>query len=56
MPNIGKYMLRVLDGESNGPDKDKAWAWKTKAELDAASPSARREFRDAEDVESTSRL
>ncbi|CAK4031370.1 related to FAD-dependent oxidoreductase [Lecanosticta acicola] len=28
MPIIGKYMLNVLKGESNGPEKDQAWAWK----------------------------
>lgn len=29
-------MLKVLDGQSNGPEKDKAWGWKSSAELEAA--------------------
>lgn len=29
-------MLNVLDGQSNGPEKDKAWGWKSSAELEAA--------------------
>ncbi|KAF2165553.1 hypothetical protein M409DRAFT_24406 [Zasmidium cellare ATCC 36951] len=29
MPVAGKYMINILDGESNGEDKDRAWAWKT---------------------------
>lgn len=29
MPVIGKYMINVLDGESNGQAKDKAWGWKS---------------------------
>lgn len=28
LPIAGKYMLNVLDGESNGPERDKAWSWK----------------------------
>ncbi|KAK7705306.1 hypothetical protein SLS64_008143 [Diaporthe eres] len=36
LPNIGKYMLNVLKGQSNGPEKDKAWGWKSSAELEAA--------------------
>ncbi|KAI3399563.1 hypothetical protein diail_6202, partial [Diaporthe ilicicola] len=42
LPNIGKYMLNVLSGESNGPEKDKAWGWKTGAELDAARKGNKR--------------
>lgn len=30
-------MLNVLDEQSNGPEKDKAWGWKSSAELEAAS-------------------
>lgn len=29
-------MLNVLNGQSNGSEKDKAWGWKSSAELDAA--------------------
>lgn len=28
LPNIGKYVVNVLGGKSNGHDKDEAWAWK----------------------------
>lgn len=56
MPNIGKYMLNVLDGKSNGSEKDKAWGWKTKAELEAAPHPVRKELKDFEDVTSISRL
>ena len=30
LPIIGKYVVKVLKGESNGEEKDKAWKWKTK--------------------------
>lgn len=36
LPNIGKYMLNILNGQSNGSEKDKAWGWKSNAELEAA--------------------
>lgn len=49
MPNIGKYMMKVLNGESNGSEKDKAWGWKSKAELRTPSQFARKELRDFED-------
>ncbi|KAI9711544.1 MAG: hypothetical protein M1820_002108 [Bogoriella megaspora] len=29
LPNIGGYVTKVLNGESNGSEKDKAWMWKT---------------------------
>ena len=29
LPNIGSYVCRVLEGLSNGEEKDQAWAWKT---------------------------
>lgn len=29
MPVAGKYMINILNGESNGAEKDKAWGWKT---------------------------
>ncbi|KAI1617824.1 FAD dependent oxidoreductase [Exophiala viscosa] len=28
LPNIGRYVVNVLNGKSNGQEKDKAWAWK----------------------------
>ncbi|KAK7179014.1 hypothetical protein DPSP01_013156 [Paraphaeosphaeria sporulosa] len=33
MPNAGKYLLNVLNGESNGEEKDRAWKWKSEEEL-----------------------
>lgn len=29
LPIIGKYIVNVLKGESNGEEKDKAWKWKS---------------------------
>ncbi|PYH48127.1 NAD(P)/FAD-dependent oxidoreductase [Aspergillus saccharolyticus JOP 1030-1] len=29
LPTIGRYVVNVLQGVSNGPEKDAAWAWKT---------------------------
>lgn len=29
LPNFGKYMLNVLQGISNGEEKDRAWSWKS---------------------------
>jgi len=29
LPNIGRYVLNVLEAKSNGPAKDEAWQWKT---------------------------
>ncbi|OAP56782.1 hypothetical protein AYL99_08894 [Fonsecaea erecta] len=28
LPNIGKYVVNVLDGKSNGPERDETWSWK----------------------------
>lgn len=33
MPNAGKYLLNVLNGKSNGEEKDRAWKWKSEDEL-----------------------
>ncbi|KAJ4985172.1 L-pipecolate oxidase 2 [Stagonosporopsis vannaccii] len=33
MPNAGKYLLNVIDGRSNGEEKDRAWKWKNEDEL-----------------------
>lgn len=48
--------MNVLAGQSNGPEKDKAWGWKTEAELDAPSVPVQRELGDFEDMGNTSRL
>lgn len=56
MPNAGKYMLNVLDGISNGEEKDAAWAWKTDADwndvrefgLMSGKAVAKRELKDLE--------
>ncbi|KAL4927527.1 NAD(P)/FAD-dependent oxidoreductase [Aspergillus undulatus] len=32
LPTVGKYVINVLGGVSNGPVKDKAWSWKSAAE------------------------
>ncbi|KJX96787.1 sarcosine oxidase like protein [Zymoseptoria brevis] len=29
LPNFGKYMVNVLQGISNGEEKDRAWSWKS---------------------------
>jgi sarcosine oxidase/L-pipecolate oxidase len=28
LPTIGTYIVNVLNGKSNGEEKDKAWKWK----------------------------
>ena len=28
LPNVGKYIINVLNGKSNGEEKDTAWDWK----------------------------
>ncbi|RMJ22504.1 FAD dependent oxidoreductase [Aspergillus sp. HF37] len=32
LPVIGRYVANVLDGASNGPEKDQAWQWKRTAQ------------------------
>lgn len=32
LPTIGRYVVNMLDGVSNGIDLDKAWAWKKERE------------------------
>lgn len=44
LPNSGKYMLNVLNGKSNGAEKDRAWKWKTQEEL---KERATKEFGDS---------
>jgi sarcosine oxidase/L-pipecolate oxidase len=57
MPNSGKYLLNVLNGKSNGEEKDRAWKWKSEDELkergakefgDSPRNSDRMELRDYE--------
>lgn len=56
MPNIGKYMLNVLNGQGNGPEKDRAWGWKTAAQLAAAEEGMTRELKEFEASSTSSRL
>ena len=58
LPNIGKYVVNVLEGVTNGKEKDDHWAWKTapsagRGAHEKAYPQ--RELRDLED-ESKARL
>ena len=55
LANAGKYVVNVLNGKSNGEEKDIAWAWKEKGwDVRAQSPETpklgawtpRRELRD----------
>lgn len=58
MPNIGKYMIKVLKRQSNGREMDAAWCWKRDSELEAARnvhTEKPRELRDY-DIGSVSRL
>lgn len=52
LPNIGKYVVNVLSGQGNGPEKDEHWKWKTappegKGAHEKAYPT--RELRDFDD-------
>ncbi|KEF61821.1 uncharacterized protein A1O9_03391 [Exophiala aquamarina CBS 119918] len=38
LPNIGRYVVNVLDGKSNGQAKDEAWRWKTSWSEKGAHP------------------
>jgi sarcosine oxidase/L-pipecolate oxidase len=52
LPNAGKYMVNVLDGKSNGEEKDRAFAWKSMADLEGVDQRQRslvREWRDLQD-------
>lgn len=51
LPNAGKYMLNVLEGKSNGAEKDRAFAWKPRTELEGEQrrSAGRREWRDLQD-------
>ena len=39
LPVIGKYVANVILGQSNGSEKDKNWAWKSKG-WESAGPGA----------------
>ncbi|KAF1936163.1 fructosyl amino acid oxidase [Clathrospora elynae] len=58
LPVAGKYMCNVLNGHSNGEEKDRAWKWKSGHELqrregkefgDNARKSVRKDLREYED-------
>ena len=52
LPTIGKYVINVLNGVSNGEVKDKRWAWKTTAPQERGAHEKvvpRRELKDLED-------
>ncbi|KAF3006911.1 hypothetical protein E8E13_011192 [Curvularia kusanoi] len=58
MPNAGKYLLNVINGKSNGEEKDRAWKWKSETELNERGSKEfgnsprnddRRELRDFEE-------
>jgi sarcosine oxidase/L-pipecolate oxidase len=52
LPNAGKYMVNVLDGKSNGEEKDRAFAWKSEADLEGVDQRQRplvREWCDLQD-------
>ncbi|TKX21885.1 L-pipecolate oxidase-like protein 2 [Elsinoe australis] len=54
LPVAGKYMVNVLNGESNGDEKDKAWGWKATADWAKATGKRvpRRELRDLDNESS----
>lgn len=56
LPNAGQYMRNVIDGKSNGPEKDRAFGWKQSADLaNVQSVSASVvEWRDLQDGRSAS--
>ncbi|KAL4753521.1 hypothetical protein BDW72DRAFT_210040 [Aspergillus terricola var. indicus] len=49
LPIIGKYVVNIMEGVGNGPEKDTAWSWKSVGETGGGvheSLVPRREFRD----------
>ncbi|GAD91587.1 conserved hypothetical protein [Paecilomyces variotii No. 5] len=52
LPTIGKYVVNVLDGVSNGAEKDEVWSWKNPSSLAERGAHEkvvpRRELRDLE--------
>lgn len=53
LPNSGKYMMNVINGKSNGEEKDRAFGWKTEAEL-AEVRKGSAETREWKDLDSSS--
>lgn len=51
LPNAGKYMLNVLNGESNGAEKDEAWCWKSGADWEVVRQKMVLEKRELRDLE-----
>lgn len=52
LPNSGQYMVNVLNGKSNGTERDQAWGWKSgKSEGRGAheKTAPKRELKDLED-------
>jgi hypothetical protein len=52
LPNAGKYMVNLLDGKSNSEEKDRAFRWKSEADLEVVAQRQRplvREWRDLQD-------
>ena len=52
LPTIGKYIVNVLDGASNGAEKDAHWAWKSGPQAGRGAHEKaypHRELRDLED-------
>ncbi|KAF2130542.1 nucleotide-binding domain-containing protein [Dothidotthia symphoricarpi CBS 119687] len=55
LPIAGKYVVNILDGASNGAEKDESWGWKS-AECIAKERREVREFEGGKQVERKSRL
>lgn len=51
LPTIGKYVVNVLDGKGNGPEKDAAWAWKENTTLRKGAHEKVIPKRDLKDLE-----
>lgn len=59
LPTIGTYIVKILNGKSNGEDKDQAWKWKREWSGRGAHEKVapKRELRDLEDDDrATSKL
>lgn len=57
LPNAGLYMVNVLNGKSNGPERDRAWGWKEAGETWRGAhekTAPKRELCDLEDDPSVS--
>ncbi|KAF4555595.1 FAD dependent oxidoreductase-like protein 5 [Elsinoe fawcettii] len=58
LPVAGKYMINVLNGESNGEVMDEAWAWKKNVDWSKATGKRipRRELRDLDKASGSSQI